>query len=59
MTNKAGYPRFMPDFKAWAKNILDRDELEEALIDAFSRGYEAGYLDGKDFGWIEEQDKHG
>lgn len=38
MTNK-------PDFKKWAEEVLDRDELVEALEKAYRFGYKDGYMD--------------
>lgn len=49
--------RIIPDFEQWAKNILDRDELQTALKDAFEKGYSAGYIDGTEQGHIAYWDK--
>ena len=48
------YTRVMPDFEEWAKHILDRDELETALKQAYEQGYNAGSLDEKETGWVKE-----
>lgn len=39
----------MPDFKERAKNIVDREELEAALEQAFN--------EGKEVGWVEEWER--
>lgn len=46
--------RVLPDFVEWAKNITDRDELAEALEQAYTQGYSAGALDAEENWWIEQ-----
>lgn len=51
------YERTLPDFKAIIDTLHDRDDCIKALTDAYTKGYDAGYFDGKEFGWVDEMEK--
>ncbi len=50
----ASKDRVMPDYKRIAQECVDKLDVERELLEAHQKGYDSGFVDGSELGWIND-----